>query len=168
MEIKEQIKSKIEEADFVLVGIGEEFECANYLASNEKYNRVCRQLVEHGLEALLPYVNSYFLIDNTKLRDAYIKLSNLLAEKDVFIVSTCMTAMRPKEGLNLDRIVEPCGTTLKLQCQDGCDEALFYTPKEFIDQLESCIINETGWEELKEHKWPKQSQVLLQKHIPLN
>lgn len=151
-EIKAQIRAKINEADFVLVGIGEEFDCIGYLAANEKYNRVCNQLAEHNLEALVPYVNSFFLRENTRLRDAYKNLSDLLTDKDVFIVSTCMTAFRTAEVVDTNRIVEPCGSTLKLQCQDGCEEALFLTPKEFIELLEKCIITEEGWEEMKEHK----------------
>lgn len=151
-EIKEQIKAKIEDADFVLVGIGEEFDCMAYLSTNEKYKRVCGQLVEQGLEALLPYVNSYFLRDNTKLQKAYLSLAQLLKEKDVFVVSTCMTAIRPANGWDTENMVEPCGSTLKLQCQEGCEDALFYTPKEYIEQLEECIEKEADWEMLKEHK----------------
>ena len=151
-QMNEQIKSQITDAELVLVGIGEEFECKSYLLGNEKYQRVCNQLVEHGLEALLPYVDSYFLKENVRLRDALAKLAELLKDKNYFIVSTCMTSLFLQEGFDPDRIVEPCGTTMKLQCQDGCDEAIFYTPEEFVVQLEECIVNESGWELLKEHK----------------
>lgn len=151
-QIIEQIKSQIKDADLVLLGIGEEFEFKSYLSGNDKYKRVCNQLVEHGLEALLPYVDSYFLKEDERLLAALSKLVELLKEKDYFIVSTCMTSLLSQAGLDAGRIVEPCGTTSKLQCQDGCDEAIFYTPDEFKYQLEECIINETGWELLKEHK----------------
>lgn len=150
-EIKEQIKSQIKEADLVLVGIGEEFECKSYLNSIEKYNRICNQLVEQGLEALLPYVNAWFLKDNEKLKAACANLTELLTGKDVFIVSTCMNLDGIKDVF-ADKLVEPCGTTSKLQCQDGCEDALFYTPQEFLSDLDTCIEQEKGWEKLKEHK----------------
>lgn len=152
MEVYDVLKQKIEDAELVLVGIGEEFECTSYLSSNEKYNRVCQQLVKHNLEALLPYVNHYFLKENGRCKEAFRKLDSLLEGKNFFLVSTCMNGMLDLTDFPKDKVVQPCGTIWRLQCQDGCEEALFKTPDEYFTLIDACIDKEDGWEELKEHK----------------
>ena len=146
------LKTKIEEAEVVLVGFGEEFECTEYLVDNEKYNRVCNQLVEYELEALLPYVNHYFLKKDERIIKALSKLESILHGKNYFIVSTCMNGMIKYCNLSKDRIVEPCGTIFKLQCQDGCKDAIFDTPEEYFELINQCIENECDWEKMKEHE----------------
>lgn len=146
------LKSKIEEAEIVLVGIGEEFEYREVLLSDDKYQRVCNQLAMHQMEALLPYVNHYFLMKNAKYQRAFSNLANLLDGKNVFVVSTCMNGMLEESGIPLDKMVTPCGNILKLQCQEGCQDALFDVPKEYTDLLIKCIEQEDGWQEMKEHK----------------
>ncbi len=146
------LKSKIKEAEMVLVGIGEEFECTELLLADEKYQRICEQLAQYELEALLPYVNHYFLKNNERYKKALTNLAFLMEGKDFFVVSTCMNGMLSLSGIPAEKIVQPCGDIRKLQCQNGCQEALFHVPEEFKSTLEKCIEKEDGWQEMKEHK----------------
>lgn len=51
-----EILQKIEEAEYVLVGLGQEFDMENLLEANPEYGKVREQLQKNNALWLLPYV----------------------------------------------------------------------------------------------------------------
>jgi len=56
----EEILQKIEEAEYVLVGLGQEFDMEFFLQSREDYRRIREQLQQQNVLWLLPYVEEQF------------------------------------------------------------------------------------------------------------
>ena len=56
----EEILQKIEEAEYVLVGLGQEFDMEFFLQSREDYRRIREQLQQQNVLWLLPYVEEHF------------------------------------------------------------------------------------------------------------
>ena len=57
-----EILQKIEEAEYVLVGLGQEFDMENLLEANPEYGKVREQLQKNNALWLLPYVEEQFRI----------------------------------------------------------------------------------------------------------
>ncbi len=150
MEINvQEIKTKIEEADLVLIGIGEEFECRNFLKQNEKYEKVKDELERLGKTDLLPYVNVCFLGEKEEiLLSALKKLLENVKDKNYFVVSTCMNDFIKRVGFRQDRVVEPCGGYSKLQCEMNCEGSIKETAPDFYEQIKACLDGEKQWDEL--------------------
>lgn len=144
------IKTKIEEADLVLIGIGEEFEHPAFLKQDEEYERVCSHLTEMGMTDLMPYINVKFLKENEEKTVAALKkLKDVLNEKNYFIVSTCMNDFIKRVGFKQDRVVEPCGGYVKMQCKNCCENSIVDTEPEFLKQIDLCLKKEKNWDELQ-------------------
>lgn len=120
----EQLKKAIEQADLILVGIGEEFDTGiGSLSRADDYAAVFEEASrKEQAEWLIPYFFSRYLRDNVDemKRRAYTNLKQLLEDKNYFIVTTCMDGEVWKSLLNKERIVAPCGGYQKLQCSSGC------------------------------------------------
>ena len=56
----EEILQKIEEAEYVLVGLGQEFDMEFFLQSREDYRRIREELQQQNVLWLLPYVEEQF------------------------------------------------------------------------------------------------------------
>ena len=76
----EELKQILDDADMVLVGIGEDFEQKQFLQTNEEYCTICSKIASSHMEWAMPYVNRKFLKENTRLAQAYKTLETLLAE----------------------------------------------------------------------------------------
>lgn len=150
MEISAQeIKRFVEQSDMVLVGIGEEFERKNILEHDEAYMLVCKQIKEAGAEWVMPYVDTFWLAQKEDMvTEALQHLKQLLEGKNYFVVSTCMNGFLQKAGFKEDRIVEPCGGYVQLQCADGCEGTLEKTDEKLFSQIEACCKGEMSWTEL--------------------
>ena len=135
----EEWKQIIEDADMVLVGIGEDFETKQFLKENSTYCAVCNEIAENHAEWVMPYVNHSFLIENDKLKQAYKSLEMLLAGKNYFVITTCMDGLIRETELKQERIVEPCGNYLKMQCMDGCGGSVQKSEPAFLNKLKECL-----------------------------
>jgi len=103
------IKDKIKEADFVLVGIGQE------MAWKE----------EMPFEGEHTWLNDYKKAADTRcltrqdeILSAYEKLSELLKGKIYFIVTMNTDDVIYQSSLAKDQIVAPCGSIHRLQCEN--------------------------------------------------
>lgn len=113
----EILKERIEDAELILVGIGEEFNCRNFLMQNERYQQIEEELKENNQYIwILPYVQNVFLRKYSVLVDAIKKLSETLKNKNYFIVTTCMNGILEMSDFKANRVVSPCGGPMKLQC----------------------------------------------------
>lgn len=132
----EQVKKTLSEADMVLVGIGEEFEQAEYLQTCEGYTDLCEKIAATENQWMMPYVNAYFLRENKKVKKAMDALKKLLAEKNYFVISVAMNGLLTKTDLRQDRIVEPCGGYEKMQCKHGCEASLMAVDEQLLEEIE--------------------------------
>lgn len=161
-ETVEALKKAIEEAQLVLVGIGNEF--AQELSRMEE-DDFYASLTEQALnlseteektditkEQMLQYIKYHYLKKNPDQRivDAYNKLQELLEGKNYFIVSLCMDDLIYDSSLQKERIVTPCGGYRAMQCGKECvtdqemlveDAGVFEELLKSIDQCEGDIQN---------------------------
>lgn len=134
------LKEKINSAQMILVGIGEEFDGKSFLQHVPRYLQVEDELRDNEQYMwILPYVQNYFLREDGKLIQAVRKLEELLEGKNYFIVTTCMNGLLDDTGLKEERIVAPCGGFRKLQCSSkGCDY-LCETSEILYEQIEQYV-----------------------------
>lgn len=131
-----ELETFIQEMDYILVGIGEEFE-QKAILTEDKHIKLYEEIKKANNEWALPYVNTRLLKDKSKnLMDAYNNLYKLLDGKNYFIVSTCMNGYLKESSLNKERIVEPCGSYTKMQCINNCGEELEETDVYVLRQIE--------------------------------
>lgn len=116
------ILERIRQADMVLVGLGEEFDAEKLLQQDE----VCRQ----GSEALsraaygwaIPAWNAYCAArkgEDGAVR-AVKRLRDILENKNYFVVSVSTNSEAAQAAGREDRVVSPCGGTVKKQCVKNC------------------------------------------------
>lgn len=116
------VREKIEEAEMVLVGLGEEFQCSASVRMLPEYGAGRDRLTEAELPWLLPawddYCESRVKADTGAVLE---KFADILADKNYFIVSAAMNRFIADAPWREGRLVMPCGTALKLQCAGKCD-----------------------------------------------
>lgn len=154
---KEEILQKIEEAEYVLVGLGQEFDMEFFLQSREDYRRIWEQLQQQNALWLLPYVEAQFRKQDLSEMEAEIEqglqnLAKILEKKSYFVVSSAMNHKLAeiswkKMLLKKERFVAPCGDWTKKQCPDGCEEGIQAVTKEEEELLQE------WFEQLKENRF---------------
>lgn len=146
----EKIREMIKDADMVVVGIGEDFEEKDYLMQNTNYQKACEMIATAGVEWVMPYVNHIFLEEDELLKRAYESLASLLEKKNYFIVSVCMNGFLAGAGLREDRSVEPCGSYLHMQCQNGCKSSVVPVEEALLQEVRLCCMGKKAWTELQQ------------------
>lgn len=116
------IRERVQQADMVLVGLGEDFDDTGSLGQTEEYGSGLARLKEAGLEWLIPAWNRFCREKSGTERTARAEaaLVNLLEGKNHFIVSVSTNSSL----LSIGRVVMPCGGWKKKQCSGGCREVL--------------------------------------------
>ena len=146
---REEILQKIEEADYVLVGLGQEFDMDFFLQSREEYCTILGQLRQHNALWLLPYVQEQFREQylpqmQEEVMQGLQNLAKILEKKSYFVVSSCMNhrlAEVPwkKMLLKKSRFAAPCGDWTRKQCPDGCEEGIQAVTEEDQERLQECF-----------------------------
>lgn len=143
--MKTDLQEKIADADYVLIGIGEEFEIKKSdIESNEDYRSVFSNWKENG--QIFPYIKKDF-IENSNDKSvllrkrAYENLFQILEGKDYFIVSLCRDGIIYTEKADAERIVEPCGTLRKLQCSGKCTTDLYESDLKVMGQIRKALTD---------------------------
>lgn len=136
-----ECKEKILDADMVLVGIGTELEpdFKQVLEQNEIYNRFKDDIdsMEQTEGLWLEYAIYYHeLISNTnpiinEKLEIINKLGELLASKNIFVVSTCELDVVRYSNFDQGRIVTPCGSILNKECHVGCKEDVYSSIEDY-------------------------------------
>ncbi len=126
----EHIISKINEAELVLVGLGEELDLTRQLKVEEE----CALPDEN--KSLVPFIKKNMLDKiQHRNREMYENLAKCLKDKNYFIVSVCLDGIIRNSTLNKERIVEPCGNYERMQCSEKCTSDLYELPQEFLNRL---------------------------------
>lgn len=136
------LKDKIQDSDYVLIGIGEEFN--EKFADIEKYPELVKALDEidenGSIDWLVPFIEKIYLDkqSDSKLLQAYRNLYELVKDKNYFIVTTCIDGNIEKAGFDKEKIVEPCGNYNFLQCSKGCSKEL-YESSSYMQNISKAI-----------------------------
>ena len=143
-----EILQKIEAAEYVLVGLGQEFDMENLLQANPEYGKVREQLQENNALWFLPYVEEQLREQKLpkieeEIRQGLNNLASVLEKKSYFVVSSSTSpipAQIPwkKMLLKKERYVSPCGDFRKKQCPDGCEEAITEVTETDRENLRHC------------------------------
>ena len=122
------LRDIINDSDMILVGIGESFQDDfSSIVIDDKNISVVEEFKRNRYMAALD-------IDETI--EAYNVLAKLLEGKNYFVVTLCDDDKIYKSNLREDRIVAPCGTYTRLQCEEVCSEDI-YSVQDYIEQLEN-------------------------------
>ena len=142
MNILESIKEKINEADMVLLGIGEELQIREedviekspvYLAFAEELK--CLKEAENNFIKDSLYVYELEKQKQTALSErlqTYHKLWGFLKDKNYFIVTICRDDLIYLSEFDSGRVVSPCGTRKLMKCGQGCSSEVLETEEVFL------------------------------------
>ena len=115
------IREKIERAEMVLVGLGEEFQCPVCVRKLPEYERGREILTASESSWLLPAWDDYCERRAKADTGAVLeKFAGILAEKNYFVVSVAMNRSITNTSWKAGRLVMPCGTAARLQCAGKC------------------------------------------------
>ena len=122
------LKNILKESDMVLVGIGECFQ--------EQFNAI-KVDDDKNLSVVEEYKRKKYIDNLTKddVVEAYNVLAKLLDGKNYFVVTLCDDDKIYRSDIRQDRIVAPCGTYNKLQCEQVCSEEI-YSVEDYKKELE--------------------------------
>ncbi|EOS75105.1 hypothetical protein C819_02493 [Lachnospiraceae bacterium 10-1] len=163
LNIKKRIVAKIDEADMVLVGIGEELDQIIKANKNDTYIKL-REKTESTW--LFPFMKSILVEEQIEeSKKIYHNLFHILDKKNYFVVSTCQDCLVRYGGFNLERIVEPCGGYSMLQCSDGCSTELYSVSEEFITQVRAVMNGEKSEKDLEPPRCPYCGKFLVFNNI---
>lgn len=108
----QEILNQIKESPILLIGIGNELQIKAELTGEDKdsaaYARKLFQIVNQEQERAA--LQKYF--------DAYEVIRKLTEGKDYFIVTTNTDGMLEQMGFDAERIVSPCGSVYRMQCEE--------------------------------------------------
>lgn len=151
-----QFKDIVDAADFLLVGLGQEWivtydeiyedlkgkvpvlaKLLDYIAVHPEYESLTR-LVEW-------YYDLHFV--PLRLEQAYQALYQIVNQKNFFIVSLTVDSYLQRFQFKSDRYVNPCGTLALLQCSSNCQDELLQSSdvlKKMADYIDEIINRQTG------------------------
>lgn len=161
----DRLKQEIEEAELVLIGIGEEWEIKQ--ADFERNELFLKSAESCGQDSpLLPFIKKLFLEDikNEPIENReknYGQLAGLIKEKNYFLVSLCTDGIIHGAGLEDNRIVEPCGTMRKLQCSGKCSAELYDIPQGLMERVKAFVQGEIKMDEISLPVCPKCGKPLV-------
>lgn len=142
-EKKKNFMDKLEDAEVVLVGIGEEFgETVEETSIQLDFEKFLEKISQQKNLAWLPPYIRMLKIKYSKAEQtmkAYGILEKLLENKDYFIVSTRKDDRIYDSGLRSDRIVTPCGGYRLTQCMHGCQSQVYRVNQVLLKEIEECL-----------------------------
>lgn len=125
---KQTLIDAINEADLVLIGIGEEWAVTfdDMLKDAGFFEDFAKMKTEEQKNAFVPVLQREYLkeIRDAKLKEAYTNLLELVKDKNYFVLSMNQDRYPVVCGFHEDRVVFPCGGYVALQCDVGCTDEL--------------------------------------------
>ena len=119
------LKDAIANADYVLIGLGEEFNCIRDLREDEQYESVRSALECNAKIHMLPAWNRIVLQrKQEKVKRALEGLAKLVKDKNYFVVSVCTNGIETEVGFKQSRVVSPCGNSFRVQCGERCGKGV--------------------------------------------
>ncbi|MBO4981915.1 MAG: hypothetical protein J6C84_08490 [Lachnospiraceae bacterium] len=123
--MKEDLLEKIQAADMILIGLGEEFDELHLCKKEAGYQEGKKILEDADKSFLLPVYHSvYRKKDDERVKQVLEKLAESIADKNYFVVATSENEIIRKIPWRQERLTLPCGGFHKKQCVRGCKEGL--------------------------------------------
>lgn len=148
------LHKRVDEAELVLVGIGEAFQYDwGILAEDVRYREIEAEIAGREIYSwIIPFLQKMILLQKRedKWQRAYSNLENLIAPKNYFIISLCMDDYIYESGLDAGRIVTPCGGFRRMQCDHNCSHVLSDMPQESYEAVLQYYRKELPLEALRE------------------
>lgn len=121
-----EVLGHIDEAEMVLVGLGEEFDNTREFCREKTYVRGKELLADSLQSATLPIWQELFRTEraDTGAREGLSALARCLEKKNYFVVSASVNPVITEISWRDGRLVTPCGSGLRLQCGDSCGQNL--------------------------------------------
>lgn len=150
----QEIREKIQDAEFVLVGLGEGFQYGwGALLQDDRFKEIEKEIGEEETYVwIVPFLQKMVLIREREERwdRAYLALKELLADKNYFVVSLCTDDYLYGAGLDEKRLVAPCGGFRKMQCNQNCAGELFEIPSGTYEAVLRYYRGEVSLSDLEE------------------
>lgn len=149
-----ELYTRLDEAEVVLVGIGEAFQYDwRALSEDERFREI--EAETGGRETynwIVPFLQKMILLQRREdeWRRAYRNLERLIAKKNYFVISLCMDDYIYESGLKTDRVVTPCGGFRRMQCDHNCSGILSEMPQESYEAVLQYYRKELLLEALQE------------------
>lgn len=136
MEFNEQLYDAIQKSEYILIGIGEEFEInalemlnSDLLITNTQ--KLPNTVPDHFFKDVI-MADYYEKYHSKRLLSAYEKLLDLVKDKKYFMVSLNKDRLPLSTGFDQNCVVFPMGGYTHLQCSNNCQKAVIDS-KEYID-----------------------------------
>lgn len=113
--VLDEIKEKIEDADLVLIGIGEQLAVpTRTMEQDEKFKKILKPDLK---TEYYPYLQQVFIEENKqKYLDFYNRLAKLIEGKNYYVLTTNADDVIYKSNIDSERIVAPCGSIRQFVC----------------------------------------------------
>lgn len=150
----QEISEKVNDAELVLVGLGEEFQYNwDALSQDGRYQEIDREIGdEKSYLWIVPFLQKMILRRGREERweQAYSALKDLLQGKNYFVVSLCTDDYVYGAGFDEKRLVTPCGGFRRMQCDQNCAGDLVEIPEETYEAVVRYYDGELSLSDLKE------------------
>ncbi|MCH5250981.1 MAG: hypothetical protein J1E98_13665 [Lachnospiraceae bacterium] len=146
-----ELLSKCNEADMILIGIGEEFQYDwNILLQNPRYMEIEKEIDEERW--IVPFLQKMMLENypDDILDKAYRNLKKIVDGKNYFIITTVMDDYVYRYDFDEKRIVTPCGGFRRMQCDANCRGCLSEPDYAAFEKVKSYFNREISLNELQE------------------
>lgn len=154
MDRLEEIKERIQGAELVLVGLGEDFQYDwSALLEDGRYQEIEQEIGEGEQYIwIVPFLQKMIMQQarEDRWKRAYTALWELIKDKNYFIVSLCMDDRVFDAGFDEERIVTPCGGFRRMQCDFNCSGELTDIPQESSEAVLAYYRREVPLKELRE------------------
>lgn len=134
---KEEFLQCLQDAEMVLIGLGEEFDEFRSLRQNTDYLEIREKLINSEHAWLIPAWN---MLQNRM--DAYESLkrfAELIADKNYFVVSVSTNNGITDVPWREERLVMPCGGSRMKQCGENCGHPLVEVTKEDWESMKRVL-----------------------------
>lgn len=150
----QEIYERVQDAEMVLVGIGENFQYDwDALTNDDRYREIEEEIGNDEERVwIIPFLQKMVLRQEQENRWklAYRNLNKIITGKNYFIVSLCMDDFVYGEEFAGNRVVTPCGGFRKMQCDNNCSHMLCDIPALNYDAVLQYYRKEKSIEDLQE------------------
>lgn len=136
-EIRAEIKEKIDDAELILIGIGEQVAFpTRKMDENDKFQIEC---VKNNYPFLYPYLQQVFIKENSqKYVEFYNRLYELVKEKNYYVLTTNVDDVIYHSNFDKERIVSPCGSIHQFVCPE-CKQEIVWWDEDIVKYNQECV-----------------------------
>lgn len=165
--ILSEIAVRCNDADMILVGIGEEFQYDwDILLRNERYQEIEKEIEKRETDGtmryrwIVPFIQRIALdkYPDHRLDKAYQNLRELIDGHNYFILSIATDDYVYRYGFQENRIVTPCGGFRQMQCDYNCSGQIMELDEDMYRKVLAYFRGEIELTELSEPECGKCGQ----------